>query len=436
MKHLLYSLLGILLLAGCKEDKYNVIIPMSDIYLSAPQDGATIDLNDLSTDEYSFSWEKPLENGAKLFFCASRDFKQTVKIDAGKSTSFAMSALAADQYFSQLGIKAGQEALLYWTVKETGNTAAAASDARTIRVKRMSTKLLKPEDMAAVALAENAPETAVQFEWDTTEWPESTSYSLCFSLDPEMKQTVAEQSVEAIAGKSSLTHEELQALLDQLAIKRWTSNSVYWNVKTSSGQLVSRSSGVLNMTEMMRFIDVRGDEKITYRVARIAYSDGTSLVWLADNLRTTKYPDGTDIEAANYMNTPASLGEGRVKAYGVHYHYDIRDKIAPKGWHLPTIQEYKTLFAGAGSAEGQWNVLKDPEYYESVKGKAHLNEWKFNLTASGQWSGSAITNHTGQYCYLLVTDDMSHQCILHDGGATLWSPWTTGAPARFIYNEN
>ena len=36
----------------------------------------------------------------------------------------------------------------------------------------------------------------------------------------------------------------------------------------------------------------------------------------------------------------------------------------------------------------------------------------------------------------VVTDDMSHQCILHDGGATLWSPWTTGAPARFIYNEN
>lgn len=25
MKHLLYTLLGILLLAGCKEDKYNVI---------------------------------------------------------------------------------------------------------------------------------------------------------------------------------------------------------------------------------------------------------------------------------------------------------------------------------------------------------------------------------------------------------------------------
>ena len=394
MKHLLYSLLGILLLAGCKEDKYNVIIPMSDIYLSAPQDGAIIDLNDLSIEKYSFSWEKPLENGAKLLICTDRKFKEPVIIDAGKSTSVAISALTADQSFSQLGIKAGQEAVLYWT------------------------------------------ETAVQFEWDTQEWPESTSYSLCFSLDPEMKQTVAEHSVGVVNGKSSLTHEELQALLDKLSIKRWTSNSVYWNVKTDDGRWVSRSSGVLNMTEMMRFIDVRGDEKITYRVVRIFYSDKTSLVWLADNLRATKYADGTDIEANNFKKTPASLGEGRVKAYGVHYHYDIRDKIAPKGWRLPTIQEYKNLFAEAGTAEGQWNVLKDPEYYESVKGQAHLNDWKFNLCASGQWSGDAITNHTGPYCYLLVTDDMSHQCILHDGGATLWSPWTTGAPARFIYNEN
>lgn len=80
-------------------------------------------------------------------------------------------------------------------------------------------------------------ETAVQFEWDTQEWPESTSYSLCFSLDPEMKQTVAEHSVGVVNGKSSLTHEELQALLDKLSIKRWTSNSVYWNVKTDGWQM-------------------------------------------------------------------------------------------------------------------------------------------------------------------------------------------------------
>lgn len=436
MKYLLYSLAILLSLAGCKEDKYNVIVPMSDIYLSTPQDGTVMDLNDLSTDEYSFSWDKALEKGATLMFYTARDFKKPVTIDAGHSTSFALSVLAADQSFSQLGIKAGQEAILYWTVKETGNTVAAASDARTIRVKRLSTKLLKPEDMTTLQLSESNPETTLQFEWDTEGRPESTSYSLCLSLDPEMKQTVAEQQAGVGKGKTSLSHEQLQAMLDQLPVKRWKSNQVYWNVKTEDGQLVSRSSGVLNLTEMMRFVDVRGDERIVYRVARISYSDGTSQVWLADNLRATKYPDGTDIEAANFKPTPASSGEGKAKAYGVHYHYDIRDRIAPTGWRLPTLQEYKDLFAEAGTAEGQWNVLKDPEYYEFVKGQPHLNEWKFNLCASGQWMGDAITNHGTQYCYLLVTDDTSHQCMLHDGGATLWSPWTTGAPARFIFNEN
>ena len=59
MKHLLYSLLGILLIGGCKEDTYIVIIPMSASFLRAPQDGAIIDLNDLSIEKYSFSWEKP-----------------------------------------------------------------------------------------------------------------------------------------------------------------------------------------------------------------------------------------------------------------------------------------------------------------------------------------------------------------------------------------
>lgn len=53
MKHTIYILFGILLLASCKDDKYNLIIPMSDIYLVAPQNDTKIDLNDLSVDEYN-----------------------------------------------------------------------------------------------------------------------------------------------------------------------------------------------------------------------------------------------------------------------------------------------------------------------------------------------------------------------------------------------
>lgn len=435
MKHTIYILFGILLLASCKDDKYNLIIPMSDIYLVAPQNDTKIDLNDLSVDEYSFSWDKSLDKGAKLILDVTKDFTSPVEIDGGKATSFSLSSFAADQYFSQLGVKSGQEAVLYWTVKEVGNTSAAASDVRTIRIKRMSTKLLQPEDLTQIVLAENNPDATVRFEWNTEGQSDTESYEICLSLDPEMKQTVAEQSVGNASGNFTLTFETLQSLLDQLPIKRWSANTVYWNVRTSNGQLISRSSGNLNMTEMMRFVDIRGDEKITYRVTRIKYSDGTSQIWLADNLRTTKYPDGTDIEANYFKKTPVSFGEGKVNAYGVYYHYDIRNKIAPAGWHLPTSQEYKNLFAEAATADGQWNVLKDPEYYESVKGKEHLDEWGLNLCASGQWMGESISNHSTQYCYLLVSDNNDHCCALHDNGATLWWPWTTGAPARFVYDE-
>lgn len=78
------------------------------------------------------------------------------------------------------------------------------------------------------------------------------------------------------------------------------------------------------------------------------------------------------------------------------------------------------MFAEAATADGQWNVLKDPEYYESVKGKEHLDEWGLNLCASGQWMGESINNHSTQYCYLLVSDNNDHCCALHDNGATLW----------------
>lgn len=445
MKHLLYSLLGILLLAGCKEDKYNVIIPMSDIYLSAPQDGAIIDLNDLSIEKYSFSWEKPLENGAKLLICTDRKFKEPVIIDAGKSTSVAISALTADQSFSQLGIKAGQEAVLYWTVKETGNITAAASEARTIRVKRMTSKLVQPEDLTKISLAENAPETAVQFEWDTQEWPESTSYSLCFSLDPEMKQTVAEHSVGVVNGKSSLTHEELQALLDKLSIKRWTSNSVYWNVKTDDGQWVSRSSGVLNMTEMMRFIDVRGDEKITYRVAKVKYSTGEEVVWLAENLRTTKYPDGTDISLANgdYWNAPSDISEGLQKAYGKYYSIKIVDKIVSDGWKMPTFEDYKLLL-NESLQTGSADVLKHRTYWnwsESVPDNA--NAWGIGLVPGGyvQYVGANEKvinyNQADNNCYLLTRDLAEQVVLFSDYGMRTKEIYNVnawgGAPARFIY---
>ena len=53
MKKLIYSIIGLLMFAGCEDDyKTDITIPMSGIYLSSPAEGATMDLNDESKDSY------------------------------------------------------------------------------------------------------------------------------------------------------------------------------------------------------------------------------------------------------------------------------------------------------------------------------------------------------------------------------------------------
>lgn len=45
MKKLIYSIIGLLMFAGCEDDyKTDITIPMSGIYLSSPAEGATMDL--------------------------------------------------------------------------------------------------------------------------------------------------------------------------------------------------------------------------------------------------------------------------------------------------------------------------------------------------------------------------------------------------------
>lgn len=56
MKKLIYSIIGLLMFAGCEDDyKTDITIPMSGIYLSSPAEGATMDLNDESKDSYEFT---------------------------------------------------------------------------------------------------------------------------------------------------------------------------------------------------------------------------------------------------------------------------------------------------------------------------------------------------------------------------------------------
>ena len=173
----------------------------------------------------------------------------------------------------------------------------------------------------------------------------------------------------------------MEQTIEKLSIKRYRTNTIYWNVRNNADQsLISRVANTLYTNDMMRLVDKRGDETITYPVVRVTFSDGTSQVWTAQNLNTTRYPDGTEIEAEYYRYAPESLGEDWIKAIGTYYSFVIRDRIIPEGWRIPTEAEWNYLFSEAGK-NGGYNVLKDPVYYyKDPTGQEHLNEWGLSLS--------------------------------------------------------
>jgi len=71
-------------------------------------------------------------------------------------------------------------------------------------------------------------------------------------------------------------------------------------------------------------------------------------VWMIENLKTTKYRDGSTIPNVTDDDTWGSLRTGAycITKYGKLYNWDaVNDSrnIAPTGWHVPTMDEWYTL---------------------------------------------------------------------------------------------
>jgi uncharacterized protein (TIGR02145 family) len=132
-------------------------------------------------------------------------------------------------------------------------------------------------------------------------------------------------------------------------------------------------------------VDVRGTETITYKITKVA-----TQYWMAENLRATRYVDGTEIPL--YTSTQATAW-GNLTSGARHLYNDNNDLlatygylyngyvlsatqgIAPKGWRLPTNTEYTTLYTAT-------------------------NNYGANLrSAASDWDGATSTNRTGFTAY-------------------------------------
>lgn len=138
-----------------------------------------------------------------------------------------------------------------------------------------------------------------------------------------------------------------------------------------SVSLVKPDSPLHVSSRLDLLIDKRGDETISYPVVKI----GTQY-WMADNLNTTRYIDGTSIPLKKEsVTTTAGYFKGNFAPYYLFYNEAAVTigNLIPDGWKIPNNAE--------------WNVLKN-----------YVND-NASLIKAGEWNKStgilAASNLTG-----------------------------------------
>lgn len=445
------------MMSACNAERIKIVVPTTGVKLIDPVEGVTMDLSEMSgSSSLTFSWGQEIPSGAVLFISTSPTLNDATTLEAGVGSSFSMTVAEFDLLMGRIGISSGETGIIYWSVKPSDNLLAASDDIFSMNVVRLASRLKSPKDQSSIELLADNPEMLVSFAWDNTELGIS-DITICFSLEPSVTQDVAELKKEA-NGTISLTAEELQGVMEKVTESRFTTSQVFWNIKdNATGEFISPAPGTLFIKDMLRFVDIRGDEKVTYGVAEINI-DGEIQYWTARNLMTEYAADGTPLVRGTeyqYCNDEelffcADEAERTAtkQVYGYYYTLEAAKKATPAGWKIPSYSEYEALFAAARAA-GTLSVLKDPVYYipavpklESIE---RLGEWGLNLCSAGQWWGGSsylggVACHS-EHMYLVCTEcpeqggAPSNYFVHSSLGDVFWPQGgpTRGASVRFIY---
>ena len=133
---------------------------------------------------------------------------------------------------------------------------------------------------------------------------------------------------------------------------------------------------------------------------------------MAENLKATKFNDGSDIPLVTNNNewsglsTPACGYENDESKYGntygaVYNWYAVNaGKLCPKGWHVPSDEEWTLLTDYLGGEEVAGGKLKETgtKHWKSPNSDA-TNESGFTALPGGYRDGSGTFNYVGSYGY-------------------------------------
>lgn len=133
-------------------------------------------------------------------------------------------------------------------------------------------------------------------------------------------------------------------------------------------------------------------------------------IWMAENLKTKHYSDGTTIESFAYNNDTSN-----VATYGRLYRWKAAMRNAgssgsspsgvqgacPAGWHIPSNAEWQILIDNLGGEAIAGGKLKEAgtSHWASPNAGA-TNESKFNLLPAGWFDFTGEFRRIGQWVFM------------------------------------
>ena len=176
-----------------------------------------------------------------------------------------------------------------------------------------------------------------------------TSQGICWSLMPN--PTVNNNNYTVGDLKDSILFCRIEGL---------TTNTKYYARALATSTEGTGYGDEIEFTTNNTIMDIDGN---VYNTVSL----GTQ-VWIVENLKTTKYNDGSDISIINTgwagLETPGycwyEFSVANKNKYGALYNWPSLDskKLCPTGWHVPTNSEWIALFDYLGGEDNAGSFLK------------------------------------------------------------------------------
>lgn len=195
-----------------------------------------------------------------------------------------------------------------------------------------------------------------------------------------------------------------------------TNKMYYFRIKGTNAVGISHGD-ILNFMLVINvpdepITDVDGNEYETVKIGE--------QIWMAENLRTTKYNDSTSIplitDGTDWANHPSGAycyygnNVDNVDIYGNLYNwYTVVDdhKLCPSGWHVPSLNEVNTLLNYLGGSEIAGGKLKETGTVHWLDpNEGATNESGFTALPSGDRNYFGNFENQNRYTAFWTTQDL------------------------------